>query len=180
MENGVEALKIVFGIIIFVLAISISISCFTQAVQAMHRIWEMQQADESYITDANGNYLHYVNFNGGTRDVSAETIVPNMYRAYKENFAIYFYDATGNKLELYKNSSGEMVNYLDLEKEVHSNEETAIQHLNEVLKEGLYDSLKGSTFIEYLGEYYQEDVSGITETADVNKSKKRIIAYKLK
>lgn len=62
MENGVEALKIAFGMMIFVLAVSITISSFTQATQAMHKIWEMQQADEAYITDAEGNYLNYVDF----------------------------------------------------------------------------------------------------------------------
>lgn len=181
MENGVEALKIVFGIIIFVLAISITISCFTQVVQAMHRIWEMQQVDESYVTDVSGNYLNYVNFNGGTREVSAETIVPNMYRAYKENFAIYFYNADGSDFVLYQSDSGENVNYVDLEKEIYSNEKTAIEHLDKILvEENLYDTLKDNNFIEYLGEYYQEDVSGSTETANVNKSKKRVIAYVLK
>lgn len=183
MENGVEALKIAFGMIIFVFAISIAISCFTQAAQAMQRIWEVQQEDESYVTDEFGNYLNYVNFHGGTREVGTETVVPTMYRAYKENFAVYFFNSDKTTpFELYKNSRNEIVNYIDLiAEEAYTNETAAIEHLNKLLdEEGLYERLSGKTFVEYLGEYYQEDVSGVTDTAEVNKNKKRVIVYVLK
>lgn len=181
MENGVEALKMAGGMLIFVLAISIAISCFTQAAQAMQRIWEEQQAEEAYVTDENGNYLNYVNFDGGTREVSVETIIPNMYRAYKENFSIYFYNSNRIPYELYKNSDNEIINYVDLIKEeAYANEEVAINHLNKLLDtDGLYERLSGRIFTEYLGEYYQEDISGVTDTAEVNKNKKRVIVYVL-
>ena len=180
MENGVEALKIAFGMMIFVLAISITISSFTQATQAMQRIWDMQQEDEAFVTDANGNYLNYVNFNGGTRIVSAETIIPNMYRAYKENFEIRFLQANGNQFELYvKNVNGtiQSINYIDLVKEGYANEAEAIAHLDSILDNNLYEELADKKFTEYLGEYYMEDVAGKTETADINKTKKRVIVY---
>lgn len=44
---------------------------------------------------------------------------------------------------------------------------------------GLYNILSGKTFTEYLGEYYQEDVNGATNTPEANKNKKRVIAYVL-
>lgn len=179
MENGVEALKMAFGVLIFVLAISISISCFGLASQSLQRIWQMKQADESYVKDANGNYLNYVNFEigDGNRKVGIETIIPTMYKAYKENFAIYFYNADGTDFVLYE-ENGKEINYIDLENEVHANAEKAIEHLKSILaNEEVYAKLSNNTFVEKIGEYYQDDVSGTTATAEVNKMKKRVIAY---
>ena len=131
MENGVEALKMASGMLIFVLAITITISVFTMATQALNRIFDMQNDDE-YVTDADGNFLNFINFEegNGTRVVGVETIVPSIYRAYKENYAIYFYKSTGEKFvlrteekEKYDKESGitttekEEINYIDLEKE---------------------------------------------------------------
>jgi len=182
MENGVEALKMASAVLIFVLAITITISAFTTATQALNRIFSVQDDDE-YVKDAHGNYLNMVNFrlDGGTREVGVETIIPSIYRAYKENYAIYFYDSANQPFELYKNEkTGESVNYIDLEKEAHASAEAAINHINELLyaeDDGLYQKLKNKTFTEKLGEYYMDDVSGETGTAEVNKTKKRVIVY---
>ena len=182
MENGVEALKMAFGLIIFVLAISISISCFGLASQTLQRIWQMQQEDESYVTDSEGNYLNYINFKigDGNREVGIETIIPTMYKAYKENFAIYFYDSAGNPWTLYE-KDGNPINYIDLQQEVHGTK-TPKEYLEEKIlsNKEVYNKLANNTFIEKLGEYYQNDVAGTTETAEVNKIKKRVIAYILK
>ena len=85
MENGVEALKIASAVLIFVLAITITISAFTKATQAINRIFSIQNEDE-YVTmvDENGEeyYLNFVRFvQGGTREVGIETIIPSSYRA---------------------------------------------------------------------------------------------------
>lgn len=185
MENGVEALKIAASMLIFVLAITITISCFTSATQALNRIFDMQNGDE-YVTDADGNYLNFVNFrfDSGTRKVGVETIIPSIYRAYKENYAIYFYNSDKTAMVLYEKENGDQVNYIDLEKEVYPNAEKAIEAVNNLLykesdqfRNGLYQELKDKTFIEKLGEYYMDDVTGETGTAEVNKTKKRVIAY---
>lgn len=192
MENGVEALKLASGMLIFVLAITITISAFTMASQALNRIFASGEADE-YVTiigdDGEEKYLNYVDFklDGGTREVGVETIIPSIYRAYKENYAIYFYDSDGSDFILYEYEKGQdtiQVNYIDLEKEVHTTPESAIESVNELLYEpsdkypnGLYQELKDKTFTEKLGEYYMDDVLGETETAEVNKTKKRVIVY---
>lgn len=188
MENGVEALKLASSVLIFVVAIAITISVFTFASQALNRIFDMQSGDE-YVKDANGDFLNFVRFDdNGTREVGIETMIPSIYRAYKENYAIYFYESNGDPLVLYEtNKNGEMVgvNYIDLEKEVHGNAESAIEKINDLLyktsenfSNGLYQYLKGKTFTESLGEYYMDDLSAETETAEVNKIKKRVITYK--
>lgn len=188
MENGVQALKIAASMLIFVIAITITISAFTSAAQALRRIFDMKNDDE-YVTvkDEEGNeyYLNYVRFNGGTREVGVETIIPSIYRAYKENYSIYFYDYNEKPMVLYTKDNGEEVNYIDLEKEVYANAEAAIAGVKALLygekcilsNDGLYNYLQGKTFIEKLGEYYMDDVNGETGTSEVNKTKKRVIAY---
>lgn len=182
MENGVQALKIAASVLIFVIAITIAISAFTSATQALNRIFNMRNEDEYVtVTDENGNeyYLNFVRFNGGTRKVGVETIIPSIYRAYKENYAIYFFDSDNNPIDLDENDDKE-INYIDLEKEVYSSTEKAIEYINTLLYDyGLYERLKEDygTFTEKLGEYYMNDVEGETEIAEVNKIKKRVIVY---
>lgn len=185
MENGVEALKLAASILIFVMAVTITISVFTSAVQALNRIFDMQNGDE-YVTDANGNFLNFVDFEvgKGTRKVGIETIVPTMYRAYKENFVIYFFNKDKSKFVLYVNSDGEEVNYINLEKGLYGESSLPVEALGELLykesslySNGLYKELQGKTFVEMLGEYYTNDVRGETSIAEVNKSKRRVIAY---
>lgn len=182
MENGVQALKIAASVLIFVIAITIAISAFTSATQALNRIFNMRSEEEYVtVTDENGNeyYLNFVRFNGGTRIVGVETIIPSIYRAYKENYAIYFYDSDNNPIDLDK-SDEQVINYIDLEKEVYSSTEKVIEYINTLLykDDGLYEELKRyETFTEKLGEYYMNDVEGETEIAEVNKIKKRVIVY---
>ena len=186
MENGVEALKMASSMLIFVLAITITISVFTSATQALNRIFTSQEA-EQYVTaiDEEGNeyFLNNVRFDGGTRIVEIETIIPSIYRAYKENYAIYFYEKNGTGYTEYwinTNDKGEQINYIDLNQENHATVEKAIESINKLLYEtdgGLYNKLKGKQFTEMLGEYYMDDVSGAEETAEVNKVKKRLIVY---
>lgn len=184
MENGVEALKIASSVLIFVLAITITISTFTTASQAINSIFSAHDADE-YVKGEDGKYLNFVELklDGGTRKVGIETVIPSIYRAYKENYAIYFYNYDGTPLEIIKTKKGREttnVHYIDLEQEVHASAEKAIENINYLLYEDerpLYSILKQYTFIEKLGEYYMDDVSGENGTAEVNKTKKRIITY---
>ena len=228
MENATKALEIVFGVLIFVVALSLSISTFSNATRAITNIMTNEDKTQSYVyvTEANG-----VDENNN-RIVGVETIVPAMYKAYKENYKILFLDQNGNPITLYyktRNSSKETeivdgesvtvlprekddygeeieINFVDLEEEVLGGVEDAIQHLDFILygnnyqkddkkyytkykrqiyyPDGLYDFLVDKKFIEILGEYYQEDAEAGTEipetqVAEINKTKKRIITYKL-
>lgn len=228
MENATKALEIGFGVLIFVVALSLSISTFSNATRAITNIMTNEDKTQSYVyvTEANG-----VDENNN-RIVGVETIIPAMYKAYKENYKILFLDQNGNPITLYyktRNSSKETeivdgesvtvlprekddygeeieINFVDLEEEVLGGVEDAIQHLDFILygnnyqkddkkyytkykrqiyyPDGLYDFLVDKKFIEILGEYYQEDAEAGTEipetqVAEINKTKKRIITYKL-
>ena len=198
MENMTEALKMAFGIIMFVLALGLSISSFSQARETADSIITMKDRETSYT---------YVEPSGAeNRIVSAETIIPTLYKAYKENFEVRFYENYNSQndndpLYLYThrdpNGNTKLVHIISLEKENHANAEKAIQHLDGLLGEGyyetttsnersdssygqLYDYFRKHTFIERIGDYYQEDAEqnpASEEIVDVNKSKKRVITY---
>ena len=80
MENAAEALKIAAWVLIFVVALSMCINSFSQARQTMDTILEYNDKEYSYT---------YVEDNGSTeRIVGYESIIPTIYRAYKENYKI--------------------------------------------------------------------------------------------
>lgn len=199
MENMAEALKMAFAIIMFVLALGLSISSFSQARETADSIITMKDRETSYT---------YVEPSAAeNRIVSAETIIPTLYKAYKENFEVRFYQNYNSQndndpLYLYThtdpNGKTQDVYIISLEKENHANAEKAIDHLDALLGSAnrydigatggfsqslhgpLYDYFKNRKFIERIGEYYQEDAEqnpASEEILDVNKSKKRVITY---
>ena len=192
MENGVQALKLGASMLIFVIAITITISVFTMAVQALNRIF-IAEEDQQYVK-VGDEYLNFVNFEGGTREVGIDTIVPSIYRAFSENYCIYFYQADGiTPLTIYtiENEAGETteINWIGQENDMIPDKDSKKNNITaEVLFEnGIYDTLKDKTFIEMLGEYIigeeaeeeteenpEEEIDDIPEG---NKIKKRIIVY---
>lgn len=114
MENASEALRIAGGVLIFVLALSISIYAFTMAREGIDTI--AKYSDREF-------WAEYVEQNNGTRRiVGAESIVPTIYRAYKENIKIEFdFLKSGSSKPLYYrlNSVGPATEIyeIDLEKE---------------------------------------------------------------
>lgn len=95
MENAADALKMAFAVMVFVMALSISIFMFTKARETSEMVLH-----SSDITE----YMEYeeVNANNKTRLVGLETIVPTLYKYYKENYTVIFLDSNGNGLKLYE------------------------------------------------------------------------------
>ncbi len=193
MENAADALKMAAAFLIFVVALSISINAFGEARKTSQIILDNRDREYDYT---------YVEKNGTTqRIIGAETIVPSIYKAYKENYKIVFKDIYGNGMALYHKSDGSggtiSVSSIDLEKDVlGSNEEKEIfirallygskysSEIDNFKKSGIflnksnfYDTIKGRTFKEELGVYYQEEIQGQSDSPDVNKTKKRVITY---
>lgn len=178
MENVVEALKIAFAVMMFVMALSLSVFSFSKANSAVTAIINMRDRETEYT------YVNPIEKSGQTssyvRTVGVEDIVPTLYRAYQTNFEIYFLKADGTPLEIYEKIDGEMTHHID-GSEVFASLEESMQHLNEILEgkngaDGLYKILSGKRFIEELGEYYQNDSEN---TPEANKVIKRVITYTL-
>ena len=112
MENAADALKMAAAMLAFLLALGVSISSFSKARLTADTL--LKYADRETVT------LFAEDTNNKTRLVGKETVVPAIYRAYKENYRIQFYESDGSPISLYKkNDQGAMVdvNYIDLEKE---------------------------------------------------------------
>ena len=93
MENAVDALKMAAGVLVFVLALSISINAFGQVRVVATEI--LSYNDSEYNTD-------YISGGDTTRTVNLETIVPTIYKAYAENNKIVFSESLVGSEGLYK------------------------------------------------------------------------------
>lgn len=193
MENAADALQMAAFVLIFVLALSISINAFGEVRQTSQIILDYKDREYDYT---------YVEDNGTTqRIVGAETMIPSIYKAYRENYKIVFQFNDDTYLYSKKdkdNPNGKKIYYIDLEEEVLGSDEHKEKFIKTLLygyensedvkiftdaglslpKEGLYDKIKGKKFKEYLGIYYQEEVQGQSNTPDANRTQKRVITYK--
>lgn len=190
MENAADALKMAAWVLIFVVALSIIINAFGMARQTTDIL--ISYNDNEYYTD-------YVEQGNTERKVGYETIIPAIYRAYKENYKIIFLNNDGTPMYFYENkNTKEQINYIDLEKQNVGNDTAKEEFIKYIVTEkeinnsqykfensydiknnGLYNQIKGKQFTESLGVYYQEEIDGNqSNTPDANKTKKRVITYK--
>lgn len=98
MDNAVEAIKMAFGMIVFVIAMSAAMYLLTAASSTSQVL--LYANDET-------NYYDNIEINqaaGGditTRSVNVETIIPTLYRYYKENFAVQIYNRDGYLVQIF-------------------------------------------------------------------------------
>ena len=197
MENAAEALKMAAAVLIFVMALSISINAFGEARQSAQIILDSNDREYDYTYIAGSNQTQ--------RIVRGEAIVPAIYKAYKENYKIVFKDRSGNSIGLYR-KNGIIVSNIDLENEVLGSNEQKEKFIKLLLKgtknlvassedgkanknlqengidlslneDGLYDIIKTKSFREALGVYYQEEIQGESNTPNANKTQKKVITY---
>lgn len=91
MENAAEALMMGFAVLIFVIALTVGITVFSQV---------MGVADSVLYTQDETNYYDYQGAVGKAsqnRIVGLETIVPTLYKYYSENFTILFREGSYNE-----------------------------------------------------------------------------------
>ena len=190
MENAADALKMAAWVLIFVVALPIIINAFGMARQTTDIL--ISYNDNEYYTD-------YVEQGSTERKVGYETIIPAIYRAYKENYKIIFLNNDGTPMYFYENkNTKEQINYIDLEKQNVGNDTAKEEFIKyivtgkeinnsqykfensyDIKNNGLYNQIKGKQFTESLGVYYQEEIDGNqSNTPDANKTKKRVITYK--
>lgn len=98
MENAEKAVMIAFAVFVLVIALTISIKLFAEVTAtAEHfafyadstRYYDNVEIDEAAFDDAADADIK----SGTVRIVSAETIIPTLYRYYKENFCVKIYGA---------------------------------------------------------------------------------------
>lgn len=89
MEDNIsDALIMAGAILIFVIALTISMSSFTTMRTQIDQIVELDYKLD-LIRDEDGNYMNYHTSESDVRIVGVETVVSSMYRVKKENYVIY-------------------------------------------------------------------------------------------
>lgn len=99
MENAVDALKMAFGIIVFVIAIALSVSVIGQARAASDVIFHSNDKTEFYEYATEDTVTNVTK--NGDRVVGMETIIPTIHRYAKEQFAVTIFDKEGNPIVRY-------------------------------------------------------------------------------
>lgn len=117
-DNVADALKMASAILIFVVALGLSISSFSEARMTAQTILDYSDREYDYT---------YVEESGSEqRTVGAESIIPVIYRSFKENYKIYFYknyvDSENNTpMTLYTkqkaDGTNEAINFIDLKRD---------------------------------------------------------------
>lgn len=185
MENALDALKIAAGVLMFVLALTISISCFTQANESVTAIVNMQDRDVKIAYD------NIKRSNGLSRTVGVETIVPAMYKAYDENIEIYFKKSNGDSLPIYykTDSNGEkiidketnlpiIVDYVNLAKEVYADNETKIKHLDMILAgKNTYEQIDEDFVQKYIKQFHEDYPNGFLDYLKNKKFEEKLGEY---
>ena len=101
MENAVRALEMAFAVMIFVIALTVTITSFSTARKTSDLV--LQYSDETTYYD----YIDYTEGAGytfpdgstytydsqGNRIVGIETIIPTVYKYSKERYRVEFYEA---------------------------------------------------------------------------------------
>ena len=149
MENAAEALKMAAAVLAFVLALGISMSSFSEVREVSKII--LNYKDKEY------NYSYIPSDGNTTRKVSVETIVQSIYRAYNENYKIYFYE-NGNETDpltiFQKNTvQKEEINYIDLRKQALPSVEKRNQFIGYILYGSSYKDPSGKSFKEIQNDF---------------------------
>lgn len=102
MEDAAEALKMAFSVFAFIIALGLAFTTFNQSKRVADIV--ISASDRTYVEAYTEAQLTEEEKNG--RIVGAETVIPNLYRYYKEKYSIEI-----------ANSSGTIENVFDLKTE---------------------------------------------------------------
>lgn len=99
MENAVDALKIGFAVLVFVMALSLTIYMFSEARETADAV--LHSSDITEFMEYHG-FANYTEAEGSrNRIVGLETIIPTLYKYYKENYTVIFRNSDGSFMEIY-------------------------------------------------------------------------------
>ena len=92
MENVADALKMAGSVLLFVIGLTIAILAFSQAREAIDSVLRYSDREAFTMQDeeVRKRFYYLSNENDTNRYVGLETIIPSIYRSYKENYKIVF------------------------------------------------------------------------------------------
>lgn len=95
MENAIDALEIAFAVLIFTMALTVTLTMFSRANEVSQLVLKSSDITQYYTYEENAGE------EGQSRIVGLETIIPTLYKYYKENYTVLFLDEDGDPLPLY-------------------------------------------------------------------------------
>ena len=143
MENAVDALKIAFGVLVFVIALTVAFALLSQAKATSDIMLFASDKTNYYTYSENAK-----NKNG--RLVGADVVISSLYRYYKESVVVRVYDKNNTLIEEFNTETDGGLSQKERKKKV-----------NEWIKEN--KSELDGTFLETFdevkksGEYIVED-----------------------
>ena len=198
MENAVDALKLGAAVLIFVLALSVSVTAFSEARIASSTLLDYR--DREFWLGSSDYW--YSEASNQTRTVGKESIIPSIYRAKTEKFKIVFdfkddyylftkkiegVDKPINIIELetlesYGDSFINIILYGEAKSWVDSDIINDIKKTKKITfrtSEFLFERINNIKFQELPGEFYpSEATAGKSKVPESNREKKREITYK--
>lgn len=104
MEHASDAIIMAGAILIFVIALSTAMMVFSQARATVDTV--IYTSDETnfyeYLGDTSNNTTTIK-----SRTVGWETVIPTLYKYYKENYTVVFLNSNGNGAHLYETQTNE-------------------------------------------------------------------------
>lgn len=99
MDNAADAILIGGAMLIFVLALTVSITVYSQARVTIDAML--------HATDETSFYEYYDTQNNivSNRIVSWETIIPTLYKYYKEDYTVVFLKSNGQPMTIYESQT---------------------------------------------------------------------------
>ena len=156
-ENIADALKMAGSVLLFVMGLSIAILAFSQARESMDIVLSYSDR-ESLSIEGDSRFYYLSNDNDTSRYVGKETIIPAIYRAYKENYKIVFKfpdDYYLFKKEV-KNTEGlnkeKKISTLDLANQSLSSDLESRQFLNGIIY-WVFTYEDGKTKTDYISKF---------------------------
>ena len=153
MENATEALMMGFAVLVFVIALTVSVTVFSQ-VKAVSDI-VLYTRDET-------NYYDYQGVTGKAaqnRIVGLETIIPTLYKYNKENYTVLFREAS------YNEETGEFGNIKPLT--LYYTPSTYKTRTNNILWGKTYDALMKNKYTPYITNGYNKEGSNEIFSFDI-------------
>lgn len=92
MENAVDALKIAFGMLVFVIALTLAFMVFSQATQTSNKMLFASDKTNYYTYSEEAD-------NPEGRIVSADVVISSLYRYYKESIVVRVCDRDGKLID---------------------------------------------------------------------------------
>ena len=103
MENAVDALKIAFALFVFIMALSSTIFMYNMAKETGDIV--LASSDVTAFMEYKKQDPAGTIVKDGDRIVGLETIIPTLYKYYKERYTVVFMNANGTPLTIYKSKT---------------------------------------------------------------------------